>query len=137
MKVREMAECALALVLAPVFDAAIRHLLPAPPAGVILAEPITIIAVSAAVTAAATVSFGVQNYLASQDAADAAGKLRDSQAKALKDQQDAANAQAAAQAVGGQTFGRGEDSHVVATGLGYGSGRGETGFGRAQLTGGV
>lgn len=134
---REMAKCALVLVITAVLDRALAYVLPAAP-GVILAEPITIIAVSAAVTAAATVSFGVQNYLASQDAADAAGKLRDSQAKALKDQQDAANAQAAAQAVGGQTFGRGDDSHVVATGLGYGSGRsGETGFGRAQLTGGV
>lgn len=131
------AQSALAFVLTFALDRALTHLLPPTP-GVILAEPITIIAVSAAVTAAATVSFGVQNYLASQDAADAAKGLRDSQAAQLKQQQDAANAQAAAQAVGGQTFGRGDDSHVVATGLGYGSGRsGETGFGRAQLTGGV
>ena len=124
---------------AAVVTAAIEHFRAAPAASlVLLAEPITVLAVAASVTAAATVASGVQNYLASQDAADAASGLRNQQAADLKRQQDAASAQAAAQAVGGASFGRGDDSHVVATGLGYGSGRGDsTGFGRAQLTGGV
>ncbi len=94
-------------------------------------------AVAAVVTAAASVSFGTLNYLQAQDAAAAQKSLQEQQAAQLAAEQTAANNLAASEAVSGQTFAK--DSTVAATGLGFGSGGSgqNTGFGRAQLTGGA
>lgn len=93
-------------------------------------------AVAAVVTAATAVSFGTLNYLQSQDAASAQAKLAAEQADRLKQEQNAASSLAAAQAVGGQTFGK-DTTTAITTGLGFGSGGNgpSTGFGRAQLIG--
>lgn len=101
------------------------------------ADPITVIAVSTAVAAGTAVASGVQNYVASQKAADAARSLKNEQASALKAQRAARDAEAAQQATAGATFGRTSAFASVSDALGFGTGSsGNTGFGRGQLTGG-
>lgn len=106
--------------------------------GVVLADPVTVIAVAATVTAATAVTTGTLNYIASQQAADAQRSLENQQASALKAQSDAAAQEAAAQAVSGQTFGKSDDTtRAISTGLGFGTGTAPApnSGGRSQLTG--
>lgn len=133
---REFLKGAALLAVTVLADRWLARLVAVP--GVALADPVTVIAVSAAVTAAATVGTGVANYLQSQDAANAAKSLRDQQAAQLNAQQQQETALANQEAVTGQNFAKSNDMNVLATGLGFGAGNGgpNTGFGRASLTAG-
>lgn len=104
--------------------------------GIVLADPVTVIAVASTVAAATAVTTGTLNYIASQDAADAARSLKNEQQSALDAQAKAAAGEAAAQAVTGQTFGKDDaTTRAISTGLGFGSGNAPVASGRAQLTG--
>lgn len=129
---REWLKLSVAFVITATLDHFFRIQLP----GVLLAEPTTILAVAASVTAATAVTTGVLNYTASQNAAAAQKSLADQQAEQIRSEQQIAAAQAAAQATSGQTFGEDPNYHA-ATGLGFGSGTpsGSVNSGRATLTG--
>lgn len=95
------------------------------------------LAVSATAAAAST-GVAVANYVAGQEAADAAKGLADQQRQALKDQQAAGQAEAARMAGTGAVFGR-EDSgpRALSTGFGFGNAPSSSpNSGRAQITGG-
>lgn len=96
---------------------------------------LTVLAVSAAVTAAASVSFGTLNYMASEDAAEAAKNLAAQRAEQLRAQQAAKASADARAAISGQSFGPRVDDGA-AGGYGFGSGNTNTGLGRGSLTGG-
>lgn len=127
-----------AAALTLIVDHLLSHVFPATP-GLVRADPITIIAVSAAVTATAAVAGGVANYSAQQRAADKARSLKNEQASSIKAQQDAAAALAAKQAATGASFGYAPNASAFATGFGFTDKKGapNTGFGRTQLTGGA
>lgn len=94
------------------------------------------LAVSATAAAAST-GVAVANYVAGQEAADAAKGLADQQRQALKDQQAAAAAQAKAQESTGSSFGREDGPKALSTGFGFGSAPSSSpNSGRAQITGG-
>lgn len=118
-----------------IVTAALDHFFSRAIPGVVLAEPTTIIAVSASIAAATAVTTGALNYVASQDAADKAKELENQQRDQLKAASDAASQQAAAQAVSGQTFGEDSTAKAAATGLGFQPTGTNAGAGRAALTG--
>lgn len=119
-----------------VVTAALDRLLAPHAAGVILADPVTVIAVAAVVTAATAVTEGTLNYISSQEAADLAKSQRNEQQSKLDAQARVAQQDAAAMAVSGQTFGKDDPAaKAAATGLGFGSGNAPAANGRAQLTG--
>lgn len=131
---RESSKIALVFCVTVALDRFLSHFFAVP--GLTLAEPITIIAVSTAVAAAAGTTAAVMNYEASQRAEYAQEGLRNQQASALKAQQEARAALARKQASGGNAFGYAPGFAESATGLGFGSGRADTGYGRGRLVGG-
>ena len=94
-----------------------------------------VIAAAAVVSAAASVAGGAYSYVQGQEAANAQKDLAAQQAAQLKSQQDAADAQAAAQATTGQSFGLDDrTTRALSTGFGGGGG-GSANSGRGQITG--
>jgi hypothetical protein len=116
-------------------DHLLRPLTAAP--GALLAEPVTIIAVSAALAAGTSTAFGVMNYLSSQSAVKAERDLRDQQDQQLRDEQAAASALSDKAAVAGKTFGKGATNQALLSGLGFGGTSSANGMGRSALTGGA
>lgn len=110
-----------------------------PPA--ISLDPITIVAISAAVAATTAVGVGVMNYEQSSAAAKSEKDLANQQRDQLTAEQQAAQAQEAAMANTGATFGWNDNgaSSYAATGLGFGAktaqAPNQTPSGRASLTG--
>lgn len=138
---REMLKSLLIFAGMALTDRLLHLFLPRIP-GVSLAEPITILAVASAVSAATAATVGVMNYAASQRAAGAQKSLADQQAQQLKNEQATRDSDAAKAAVAGQSFGFGAGStptpaQATATGFGFSYGnQNNTGVGRSQLLGG-
>jgi len=105
--------------------------------GVILADPVTAIALTAVASTTVGAVTGVLNYNQAHDAANAEKSLAGQQAQQLKNEQDAAAAQAAAQAGTGSQFGfTDQAAKTLATGFGFGTAPvSSPNTGRGQITG--
>ena len=100
-----------------------------------IATTLGVLATTAIVTAAASASIGALNYVQSSHAAHAQEELVNQQKTELANEQARARAEAAAQAVSGQSFGfAGPTDHPLATGFGS-AGGGSANSGRGQITG--